>query len=113
MVGFMALFSVVLSPLFRAPLRAVPRVAWPWLLGGCVLISFQSLLFVIAVATFRQATAANVIYSSRGCWSVVAVWVVGHWFSNREQHLGAAVLRWRLAGSLLMLTAIALVVLGT
>jgi hypothetical protein len=61
---------------------------------------------------FHDATAANVLYSSRGLWSVVAVWAIGHWFSNREQHLGAAVLRWRLAGALLMLVAVVLVVAG-
>ena len=55
------------------------------------------------------AARANVIYSSRGLWSVVAVWAVGHWFGNREQHLGASVLRWRLAGAVLMMAAIALV----
>lgn len=109
MAGFVALFGFVLIPFFRAPLKSVPREAWPWLLGGCAVIGFQSLVFIFAVAKFRQATAANVIYSSRGLWSVVAVWAIGHWFANREQHLGASVLRWRLAGALLMMAAIALV----
>ena len=112
MVGFVAVFSAVLIPFFHAPLRAVSRAAWPWLMGGCLFIGTQSLLFVITVAKFRNATAANVIYSSRGLWSVVAVWVVGHWFSNRERHLATAVLRWRLAGAILLMFAIALVVLG-
>jgi len=111
MLGFVAIFSVVLIPFFRAPLRAIPRVAWPWLLGGCLVLSVQSLLFVVTVAKFQEATAANVLYSSRGLWSVVAVWTVGHWFANREQHLGASVLRWRLAGALLMMLAIVLVFL--
>lgn len=109
MLGFVALFSVALIPFFHAPLAAVPRGAWPWLLGGCVFIGFQSLVFVVAIAKYRNATAANVLYSSRGLWSVVAVWAVGHWFANREQHLGAGVLRWRLAGAALMMAAIVLV----
>ena len=37
---------------------------------------------------------------------------IGHWFANREQQLGASVLRWRLAGAALMLAAIALVMFG-
>ena len=68
--------------------------------------------FVITVAKFGNATSTNVIYSSRGLWSVVAVWAVGHWFANREQHLGTAVLRWRLAGAVLMMAAIVLAMLG-
>jgi hypothetical protein len=108
-VWFVAAFSAVLIPFFRAPVSAIPRVAWPWLMSGCVLIGVQSLMFVMVIVKFRNATATNVIYSSRGLWSVVAVWVIGHWFANREQHVGASVLRWRLAGALLMMTAIALV----
>jgi len=112
MVGFVAVFSVVLIPFFHAPVSAIPRKAWPWLMGGCVFIGSQSLVFVMAIVKFRNATSANVIYSSRGLWSVVAVWAIGHWFANREQHLGASVLRWRLAGAVLMMSAIALVMLG-
>jgi hypothetical protein len=66
-------------------------------------------MFVMGIVKFGNATATNVLYSSRGLWSVVVVWAVGHWFSNREQQLGASVLRWRLAGALLMITAIALI----
>jgi hypothetical protein len=112
MLGFVAVFSVVMISFFQAPVSAIPRPAWPWLLGGCSFIGFQSLAFVVAVAKFGNATSANVIYSSRGLWSVVAVWAIGHWFANREQHLGAGVLRWRLAGAVLMMAAIALVMFG-
>jgi len=108
MMAFVAVFSVVLIPLFQAPLAAIPRPAWRWLMGGCIFIASQSLVFVMAIAKFRAATSANIIYSSRGLWSVVAVWAVGHWFANREQHLGAGILRWRLAGAVLMMAAIVL-----
>ena len=109
MLGFVAVFSVVLVPFFHAPLSAIPRVAWPWLMSGCLFIGFQSLVFVMTIAKFRNATSANVVYSSRGLWSVVAVWAVGHWFANRERQLGAGVLRWRLIGAALMMVAIILV----
>jgi hypothetical protein len=36
--------------------------------------------------------------------------MIGHWFMNAEQHLGPKVMRWRLAGALLMMSAIVLVV---
>lgn len=109
MLGCVALFSGVLIPFFHAPLRAIPRAALPALLGGCMIMGTQSLVFVYTVAKFRSVTAANVIYSSRGLWSVVAVWAIGHWFANQEQNLGKDILRWRLAGALLMMVAILLV----
>jgi drug/metabolite transporter (DMT)-like permease len=108
MFWFVAVFNVVLIPFFRAPLSTVPKPGWPWLLSGCALIGTQSLVFVMVIVKFRNATATNVVYSSRGLWSVLVVWAIGHWFSNREQHLGSRVLRWRLAGAVLMMTAIAL-----
>jgi hypothetical protein len=44
---------------------------------------------------------------------VVGVWAVGHWFTNREQHLGARVLAWRLIGAILLLAAIVMVLLNS
>jgi drug/metabolite transporter (DMT)-like permease len=109
MLGFVAIYSIGLMPRFPAPLSAIPAAGWKWLLAGCVLMAAQSLVFVASIAWFQEATAANVVYSSRGLWSVVAVWLIGHWFHNSEQQLGASVLRWRLVGSALLLAAIALV----
>jgi drug/metabolite transporter (DMT)-like permease len=109
MLGFVAIYSMALIPKFPAPLSTIPAAAWKWLLAGCVLMSAQSLVFVGSVAYFQEATAANVVYSSRGLWSVVAVWLIGHWFHNQEQKLGASVLAWRLVGASLMVAAIVLV----
>ncbi len=107
----LALFSLGLIPFFRAPLREISRPAWNWLLPGALVLALQAASMTYAVAVFGEATAVNVVYSSRGLWSVVAVWLIGHWFRNEEQHLGAAVLRRRLGGALLMLAAIGLVVI--
>jgi drug/metabolite transporter (DMT)-like permease len=108
MLGFVALLTLALETLFRTPGRAMPRAAWSWLLAGAVLLGLQSMLFVGTIARFGEATSANVVYSSRGLWSVVAVWAVGPWFGNRERHLGGRVLGRRLAGAVLMMAAIAL-----
>ena len=81
------------------------------MLGGTFFIALQSVIFVTALGIYRQATAANVIYSSRGLWSVVLVWAIGHWFHSQERKLGGSVLRWRLAGAFLMTAAILLVLL--
>lgn len=111
MFGTMALLSFAFIPYFSGPLRAIPRPAWKWLGGGCVALAMQTSLFVSSIGAFGDATAMNIVYASRGLWSVVAVWLIGHWFANEEQHLGPAVLRSRLAGAALMLAAIVLVIL--
>lgn len=109
MFAGVAVASFGLIPFFREPLRAVPRDAWRWLLPGTILMAFQAAGLGMTMAIWGDATAANIVYSSRGLWSVIAVWLIGHWFQNREQHLGASVLRWRLAGATAMLAAIVLV----
>ncbi len=105
-----ALLSFGLIFRFSAPLSAVPRKAWPWLLGGSALFGIQSITFVSTLAIFGKATTANIVYASRGLLSIVLIWVIGHWFKNVEQHLGPAVMRWRMAGALMMMSAIVLVV---
>lgn len=96
---------------FRAPLREIPRSTWPWLAGAVGLMGLQSLTITGTIAHWGNAAAVNVVYGSRGLWSVVLVWLVGHWVKNRERQLGGAVLRGRLIGAVLMLAAIALVLI--
>lgn len=111
MMGFVAVYTFGLIPFFHAPLKAIPRKAWrPLLLGG-LFIAIQGIILITTLSEFGDATAVNVVYSSRGLWSVVAVWCVGHWFANREREEGGAVLVSRLAGAVLMMLAIVLLFL--
>lgn len=110
MMGFVALYSFGLRLACRDP-GPVSQRATPWLVGGALCLALQSMMFVCTIAMYGRAATANVLYSSRGLWSVVGVWLIGHWFSNREQHLGGRVLATRLAGALLLMAAIALVLL--
>lgn len=103
------LFSCAFIPRFRAPLSTISRPTWRWLFAGTATMAAQSLLFVYTIAQWGHAAAANVIYSSRGLWSVLLVWQVGHWVQNREQHLGHRILAWRFAGATFMMAAIVLV----
>jgi len=105
-----AILSFGLIFRFSAPLSRIPGKVWPWLLGGSVLLGVQSITFVSTLAVFGKATNANIIYASRGLLSVLLVWMIGHWFQNAEQHLGPKVMRWRLIGTLLMMSAIVLVI---
>lgn len=110
-MGCAGVLSFAFVPRFRAPLAAIPRAAWPWLVGGSLLLGLQSVIFVSTLAHWGRAAANNVVYSSRGLWTIVLVWLVGHWVSSREQAHGSRILAWRLVGATLMLSAIGLVAL--
>jgi len=101
--------SLLMIPFFREPLREVPRRAWPWALAGCLVGAAQSGGMAITLGAFGHATAVNIVYSTRGLWSILLVWVAGPWFGNQERTAGAAVMGRRMAGALLLLGAVGLV----
>lgn len=110
-MAFGALYSLPLRHV-ESPRNASATLAYrPWLAAGAACFAVQGLMFMSAISIYRQAASANVLYSSRGLWSVVGVWTIGHWFTNREQHLGARVLVWRFTGAILLMSAIVLVLL--
>jgi hypothetical protein len=79
-----------------------------------VLNGFQTLGMFICISLFRHANAAtaiNIVYNSRGIWSVLLVWLVGPWFGNIERAHGVKIMITRLSGSMLLLSAIALTLL--
>lgn len=103
------LLSCGFVPFFRAPLRAMPGAAWRWVGPGALLLAVNNAGVVLAVVLVGSATAVNIVYSVRGLFSVLLVWLIGHWFTNDEKHLGGRVLRRRLLGATLMVAAIVLV----
>ena len=85
-----------------------------WLIAGCILNALQTVGMLICVGFFRHvnaATAVNIVYNSRGIWSVLLVWLVGHWFGNIEREQGARIMMPRLVGAVLLLSAIILTLL--
>ncbi len=110
MFGLVAVFSVGLIPVFQAPLRAVPWVAWRWLAPGALLLAVQAAGMAYTLGTHGRATVVNILYSTRGLWSVLAIGLLGGWLGTAgEQKLPRAIFARRLIGSGLMLAAVALV----
>lgn len=109
MMAMVAILSLIAHPFFRPSRSALFGRGAKWLWTGNGLIALQSTIFVAAIVVYKNAAPANVVFSSRGLWTVTLVWLAGHWFHSREQHVGAAVLRWRLIGAIVMMSAIALV----
>ena len=101
----MALLSFGLIPLFRHDGHKMSPTNWRWLAGGAVLISVQA-SGVGWGLVHLGATTTNVLYNSRGVWSVVLVWAIGPLFGNTERTRGRAIMLRRLGGSLLLLSAI-------
>jgi len=112
MFGAVAVESFLLIPFFREPLRAIPRAAWPWALAGSLICAAQSGGMAYTLGNYGSAPAVNVVYSTRGLWSILLVWVAGSWFGNRESAAGTGVMVRRLAGALLLLLAVGLVLAG-
>jgi drug/metabolite transporter (DMT)-like permease len=81
-----------------------------WMLTGAVCLAVQALMLVSSIALYAQATTANVMYSARGMWSIVIVWLAGSWFGNTERARGGRVFVWRLLGAACLLGAILIVV---
>ncbi len=105
------LYSIVLLRLARGGLSGITPKAWAWLLPGAFLNAFNNAGIALTLGIWGQATAVNIVYSSRGMFGVLLVWVVGHWFANTERQAGKSALLARLVGSLAMLVAIALVLI--
>lgn len=103
-----AVLSLTLVPLLRGDNRAVPGASWCWIVAGASVLAVQACGVAWSIVTIG-ATSTNVLYNSRGLWSVVLVWTIGHWFGNTERGHGRAVLVRRMAGSTLLLAAIFLV----
>ena len=106
--AFATLYTLAFLPFLKTPLTRIPAASWRWLGPGALLMAAQAMGIVCGIAHFGRATEMNVVYSSRGLWSVIAIWLVGHWFHNREREVGKSVLLRRLIGALLLMGALVL-----
>jgi drug/metabolite transporter (DMT)-like permease len=103
------IYSFGLLKFAHGGLRGMTAQAWRWVLPGALLNALNNAGIAITLGIWGQATAVNIVYSSRGLFSVLLVWLTGHWFSNTERHAGRGVLVYRLIGAAAMLAAIGLV----
>ena len=73
-------------------LAGIPQPAWRSMTLATALNVGQSLLLIWAIGKYRDATGLNVVYGSRGIWSVLIVWLLGAFLGTREGISGAKVL---------------------
>lgn len=91
----------------------VPAAARPYLWLGAGVMAVQTLAMGLCIAGSNDPTGVNVVYGTRGLWSIALVWFVGRrWFGNGERTSAGAAMGQRLAGSLLILAAVVVAVLA-
>ena len=100
------LFSILFLPAADHPLKEADRQGMRALVIGAAIIALQGILVAIAVVGFDNATGVNVVYSSRGLWSVLLIWWIGHRFRAPENDHLPRVFYLRLAGAAIMMTAV-------
>lgn len=105
------MLSLALLPYFgRTSLRA-PAQTWKWILLGTALSGVQAIIITGTIAVWQDAAGVNVVYATRGLWSIALVWSVGHWMKNTERHTtGGRRMGLRLAGAMLIVAAVVLTV---
>ncbi|MGA0132876.1 MAG: EamA family transporter [Opitutales bacterium] len=101
-----AVLSFGLVPFFDGGLLSLPRRSLAWAVPGATFLAVQAMGVAYSIGVFHEVTVTNVLYNTRGLWSVALVWAVGHWFANTEREVGAAIMFRRLLGAVLLLGAV-------
>lgn len=107
--GLGALSLLVLPFLGQRALYA-PARAWKWIVLATLLSGLQAIIITATIGIWRDAAGVNVVYATRGPWSVLLVWWIGHWLGSTERHaLNGRLLASRLTGALLILAGVVIV----
>ncbi len=108
----LALLSLATLPWFgMASLRASRR-AWGWILLATACSGIQAIIITSTIAIWKDAAGVNVVYATRGIWSIALVWFLGHRLGNTERAtVGASGMGLRLLGATLLLAAVVFTVL--
>jgi len=101
--------SFLLIPFFNAPLWKLPAGSLYYTFIGLFLLAVQSIGVALAIGFYQDAAGTNIVYASRGLWSVLVVWFVGHWFANEERQQGKGAMLGRVIGATLILSAVVLI----
>lgn len=109
MFFFNGVFSCALYPFFEGRFSQISPKGWIWVFIGAFSVVCFSMLIYVALAFYGRATAINILYSARGIWSIIIVYMVGSFFGNDEAQASPRALKRRLVGATLLFLAIILV----
>ncbi len=108
MVG---LYSILLIPFVQFEKIFEPDIRFP-LFFGAFLIAFQAMFIVFTLSVFGDATRVNVMYATRGIWSVVLAWIAARQWGGNEASVPYRWMLLRLGGAVLLTAAVILAILG-
>jgi uncharacterized membrane protein YdcZ (DUF606 family) len=78
------------------------------------LMGFQALLIASSISLFRDATGVNIVYSLRGLWGIVIVWMLGERVASLETAAKHPWVLWmRGVGAVMILAAVILAIQST
>ncbi len=111
MFGTVALLALpLLWPHVIRPKRPAPAYgARLWMTAGVVLIGLQAIGMATAIGLFGDATGANVVYGSRGLWSLLLLALFAPYLGITDSVFDRRTLVLRVVGSVLIIAAVTLV----
>jgi drug/metabolite transporter (DMT)-like permease len=104
-----SLASLAIVPFFEKSSTPISAVAWGWLLAGSFALALETVTLYLPITLYGNASVVNILYSSRGLWSLFLVCVVGKWFGNTESQLPTKILITRAWGALLLTVGISII----
>lgn len=100
----------VLSMVAITLLPKAPPIPWnratQWSIGGSVMIAAQSIVLALALALHNDAIGVNVVYATRGIWSLVVVALLGPLLGNRERHESGRAYGIRIIAGILLMAGV-------
>lgn len=81
------------------------------LFGGSAFYAMQAMGMAVALGLQGNATAVNIVYSSRSIWGVVLAWMLSRHFETTAPAPDRAVMQRRMAGACLVFVAVVAVLL--
>jgi len=93
----------------RSPRPVRDRSAWRWMATGVVLLGLQAMGMGTAIGLFGDATGANVVYGSRGLWSLLFLALIARQLGIEDSVFDRRTLVLRVLGAVCILAAVMLV----
>ena len=111
MFGTVALlsFPLILPHIPRGHRAKATPGAWAWGTAGIILLAVQATGMNGGIGLFGNATGANIVYTSRGLWSLLLLALLARRLGVGESTLSRGTFALRLLGSVLILAAVVLV----
>lgn len=112
MFGSVGILSVIYYAVTDRRAFAIKLHGRRSLIFGAIMLGIQAAAVFLSLAWTRDATAVNLIYSTRSLLSVILAWAGGAALGLKDSEAGLRILMLRLLGAILLFASIALILAG-